>query len=185
MLMARPSLLTQARHARIVQLLRDGVPFATACRRVGVSPSAGYDWLYRGWGTHPDRPPAPAYVAFARAVDAVFPGGFAERHQDEDEFLDVQSNEGAESGRDSANGGETVERPFAEGFSEFSESVTRASAAEFAEGAEPTKSDTQRDRARARRGRRGRTPPRADALAEPEEPRALDHRCGVLRHRDR
>jgi len=56
---------------------------------VGVSPSAGYEWLYRGWGTHPDRPPAQAYVAFARAVDAVFPGGFAERHEDEDEFAAV------------------------------------------------------------------------------------------------
>jgi hypothetical protein len=124
--MARPTKLTPVRHARIVEQLRDGVPFATACRAVGVSPSAGYDWLYRGWGTHPDRPPAPVYVAFARAVDAVFPGGFAERY--EDEFVDAQSSEGTESGRDRENGGITG----------------------FAEGAEPTKSDTQRDRARTR-----------------------------------
>jgi hypothetical protein len=62
------------------------------CREVGVSASAGYEWLYRGWGAHPDRPPAPVYVAFARAVDAVFPGGFAERY--EDEFVDVQSSGG-------------------------------------------------------------------------------------------
>jgi hypothetical protein len=57
--MARPTMLTRVRHARIVELLRDGVPFATACRAVGISASAGYEWLYRGWGTHPDRPPAP------------------------------------------------------------------------------------------------------------------------------
>jgi hypothetical protein len=129
--MARPTMLTRARHERIINLLRDGVPFATACRSVGISASAGYEWLYRGWGTHPDRPSAPVYVAFARAVDAVFPGGFAERR--EDEFVEVQSNGEAESGRDRDNGGETVGRPFAEpqnrcetgdaaGFSEFPES---------------------------------------------------------------
>jgi hypothetical protein len=157
---ARPTMLTRVRHERIVELLRGGVPFATACRTVGVSPSAEYDWLYRGWGTHPDRPSAARYVVFARAVDAVWPGGFVARHEDEDEFpqfpqpnvgfVDAQSTEGTESGRDRENGGETVERPFAEGFCEFRESVTRASAAEFAEVTEPTKSDTQRDRVRAR-----------------------------------
>jgi hypothetical protein len=36
--MARPTKLTPFRHARIVELLSDGVPFATACRTVGVSP---------------------------------------------------------------------------------------------------------------------------------------------------
>jgi hypothetical protein len=51
-------------------------------------------------------------VAFARAVDAVFPGGFAERH--EDELVEVQSNSEAKSARDRDNGGETVGRPFAE-----------------------------------------------------------------------
>jgi hypothetical protein len=65
--MARPTKLTPACHERIINLLRDGVPFATACRTVGVSPSAGYDWLYRGWGTHPSRPATPACIAFARA----------------------------------------------------------------------------------------------------------------------
>jgi hypothetical protein len=34
---ARPSLLTRARHERIVEMLSDEVPFATACRVVGVS----------------------------------------------------------------------------------------------------------------------------------------------------
>jgi hypothetical protein len=113
--MPRPTKLTRVRHARIVELLRDGTPFATACREVGISPSAGYEWLYRGWGTHPDRPAAPVYVAFAQDVDALFPGGFAERYPDDaDEgqaasfaepqkrtengrapsFVDVQSNEG-------------------------------------------------------------------------------------------
>src|SRR2546422_5149576 len=87
--MARPTMLTRVRHERIINLLRDRVPFATACRAVGVSVSAGYEWLYRGWGTHPDRPPTPACIAFARDVDAVFPGGFAERHEDEDEFASV------------------------------------------------------------------------------------------------
>jgi hypothetical protein len=71
--MARPTKLTPVRHARIVELLRDGVPFATVCRHVGISASAGYEWLYRGWGTHPDRAPKTAYVRFAQAVDAVFP----------------------------------------------------------------------------------------------------------------
>jgi hypothetical protein len=155
--MARPTMLTGARHARIVKLLRHGVPFATACRTVGVSPSTGYDWLYRGLGTHPAPPAAPVYVAFARDVDAVFPSGFAERHEDEGEFVDAQSSGETASGRDRDNGGETVERPFAEpqnrratgddaaGFLEFPESGEG-----FAEVAEPVKSDTQRDRARTR-----------------------------------
>jgi hypothetical protein len=188
--MARPTMLTRARHERIITLLRDGFPFATACRAVGVSASAGYEWLYRGWGTHPDRPPTAVYVAFARAVDAVFPGGFAARH--EDEFVEAQSNDGTESGRDRENGGETVVRSFAElagngsetariapgtsrhvqaheafaepenrwetgeaaAFSEFPESGEG-----FAEVTEPGKSDTQRDRARARE-ENGDTEPR-------------------------
>jgi hypothetical protein len=49
--MARPTKLTTTRHERIINLLRDDVPFATACREVGISASAGYEWLYRGWGT--------------------------------------------------------------------------------------------------------------------------------------
>jgi hypothetical protein len=122
--MPRPTKLTRARHERIVELLRDGVPFAGACRAVGVSSSAGYEWLYRGWGTHPDRAPKPTYVRFAQAVDAVFPGGFAERHEDEfaavterskdgqmASFVDVQSSVGTESGGDRENGGETVGGP--------------------------------------------------------------------------
>jgi hypothetical protein len=145
---ARPTMLTRARHERIIDLLRDGVPFATACRTVGVSPSAGYEWLYRGWGTHPDRPPTARYVAFARAVDAVFPGGFAERY--EDEFVEAQSSDGTESAlAQMAQPRKDVSRPqsrcetgeaggfsefpepgegFAEGFCEFRDSVTRAEA---------------------------------------------------------
>ena len=162
--MARPTKLTRARHARIVELLRDDVPFATACREVGVSASAGYEWLYRGWGTHPDRSPAPVYVAFAQAVDAVFPGGFAERH--EDEFVEVQSNGEAESGRERDNGGETVGWPFAEpqnrcetgdaaGFSEFPESGEG-----FAEVAEPDEiRHEKRTRAREEAGEEPRRAP--------------------------
>jgi hypothetical protein len=104
--MARPTMLTRVRHERIINLLRDGVPFATACRAVGVSASAGYEWLYRGWSTHPDRPPTAVYVAFARDVDAVFPGGFAERHGDEDEFAAV-----TERPNQSSEGTATPERP--------------------------------------------------------------------------
>jgi hypothetical protein len=90
---ARPTLLTRARHERIVELLREGVPFATACRRVGISSSAGYEWLHRGWGKHPSRPTTQACVAFARDVDAVFPGGFAERYAD-DEIADEEGGAG-------------------------------------------------------------------------------------------
>jgi hypothetical protein len=111
---------------------------------VGVSASAGYEWLYRGWGAHPDRPPAPVYVAFARAVDAVFPGGFAERH--EDEFVEAQSNDetaNREAFAEPQNSGQTGD---AAGFSEFPESGEG-----FAEVTQPTKSDTQRDRARVKR----------------------------------
>jgi hypothetical protein len=160
--MARPTMLTRVRHERIINLLRDGVPFATACRAVGVSASAGYEWLYRGWSTHPDRPPTAVYVAFARDVDAVFPGGFAERHGDEDEFAAVterpnQSSEGtATPERPARSTHLQAHEPFAEpqnrcetgeaaGFSEFPESGEG-----FAEVAEPLKSDTPRDRARAR-----------------------------------
>jgi hypothetical protein len=164
--MARPTMLTRARHARIVQLLRDGVPFATACREVGVSASAGYEWLYRGWGTHPDRPPTAVYIAFARDVDAVFPGGFAERY--EDEFVEAQSSDRTESGRERENGGETVgspgtsrhvqpQTPFVEtqkwsetGDAPYQWPPNATNHAEFAEVTAPGKSDTQRDRARAR-----------------------------------
>jgi hypothetical protein len=148
--MARPTKLTRVRHARIVELLRDGVPFATACREVGISASAGYDWLYRGWGTHPDRPPAARYVAFARAVDAVWPGGFVARHEDEDEFpqfpqpktgfVDAQNSEGTEtefrefrgSNKGFVDGQHRCETGEAAGFSEFPESGEG-----FAEVAEP------------------------------------------------
>jgi hypothetical protein len=82
--MARPSKLTPARHELIVGLLRNGYPWATACRRAGVSTSAAYEWIDRGHGVHPSRPPTRACVAFAEAVDAVFPGGFAGRDSGDD-----------------------------------------------------------------------------------------------------
>jgi hypothetical protein len=132
--MARPTMLTRARHERIINLLRDGVPFATACREVGVSASAGYEWLYRGWGTHPDRPSAPVYVAFARAVDAVFLGGFAERHEDEFASVTERSKDGqAASFAEPQNRCETGPRPASLRPAKASESQRNAECAEPAE----------------------------------------------------
>jgi hypothetical protein len=158
MLMARPTKLTRARHERIIELLEEGVPFATACRMVGVSPSAGYDWLYRGWGMHPDRPPAARYVAFARAVDAVFPGGFAERHEDEDEFASASVAERSKDGQAASFADAQDSERTETGFSEApSVSAVPAVASGFVEGF----SDTPRDRARAREEDSGKEPRRA------------------------
>lgn len=46
--MSRTSKLTPARHAAIVQMLRDGNYVETACRYVSISKQTFYTWLDRG-----------------------------------------------------------------------------------------------------------------------------------------
>jgi hypothetical protein len=108
--MARPTKLTQARLELIVTLLERGMAFASACRSAGVSSSAAYEWIDRGRGVHPTRPATRACVEFAKAVDAVFPGGFAERHTPatphaHGAYLSLSRLGAAEQQRPSGNGG--------------------------------------------------------------------------------
>jgi hypothetical protein len=56
-LAGRPTSLTPARHALIVDTVRTGNYFSVACQRAGISPEVGYEWMERGKGMHDDRPP--------------------------------------------------------------------------------------------------------------------------------
>jgi hypothetical protein len=66
--MARPTKLTPARHEAIVQAVRDGNYFATACAGAGVAEATGYEWLARGEGTDRRRPRDRGFAEFAEAV---------------------------------------------------------------------------------------------------------------------
>jgi hypothetical protein len=67
--MARPTKLTPHLQETLVAALRAGAWFSDACRIAGVKKSTAYEWHRRGRGEDP-RPPTPAHVAFAKAVDA-------------------------------------------------------------------------------------------------------------------
>ena len=54
------------RQEKIVQALRAGNYFETACEYAGVSSTTGYDGMQRGEGTH--EPAAPEFAEFADAV---------------------------------------------------------------------------------------------------------------------
>lgn len=81
------------------------------------------------------------------------------------EFPESVTRSGSPSPQNRCVGGDAAE------FCQFRDSVTRASAAEFAEVTESTKSDTQRNRARAREEDGDRNP---DA-----------HRCRGFNHQPR
>lgn len=46
--MGRPTKLTPATHAKIVQLMRDGNYFSTACQVAGIEVTTGHKWM--AWG---------------------------------------------------------------------------------------------------------------------------------------
>jgi hypothetical protein len=52
----------------IVTYIRGGATDYSAAEAAGISARTFYDWLARGEGRHPDRPPTPKLVAFAKAV---------------------------------------------------------------------------------------------------------------------
>jgi hypothetical protein len=60
--------LTPAIHQAIVQAIVGGVPYYQACLMADVPKSTATDWRERGEGTHRDRRPTPALVAFVAAV---------------------------------------------------------------------------------------------------------------------
>jgi hypothetical protein len=64
----RPTKLTPERQAKIVEALRAGNYFETACASAGISPALGYEWLARGEGRDPDRKCTPLHAEFADAV---------------------------------------------------------------------------------------------------------------------
>lgn len=64
----RPPKLTPATQTKIVEAVRAGNYFATACRLGGIGYTTGKEWLSRGEGKHSDRPAAPTYANFAAAV---------------------------------------------------------------------------------------------------------------------
>ena len=61
--MARPTKLTDAVQARIVQAVRSGCYAEVACRSAGISPSTYYRWLQKGEGER-----SGLYAEFAAAV---------------------------------------------------------------------------------------------------------------------
>lgn len=66
--MGRKSKLTTDVQDKIVQALRAGNYFETACEYAGVSPSTAYEWIQRGEGRHPKRRRTKVYAEFAEAV---------------------------------------------------------------------------------------------------------------------
>ena len=67
--MGRPTKLTPALQTAIVQAVSLGVPVATAGNYAGVSKACLLEWLQRGQGTHPTRPPTRAYADFVDAIE--------------------------------------------------------------------------------------------------------------------
>jgi hypothetical protein len=102
--MARPSKLTPQLQETFVAALRAGAWFSDACRIAGVKKSTAHEWHRRGRGEDP-RPPTPAHVAFAQAVDAALAErGTVSANGHLDEFAAEltranQSESGGESGR--------------------------------------------------------------------------------------
>ena len=66
--MARPSKLTPALAAGIVELIGHCVPPATAAGAFGVARSTYFEWIARGEGTDPQRLAEPIYQEFAESV---------------------------------------------------------------------------------------------------------------------
>ena len=64
----RRTRLTPQLQTAIVNAIAGGVPFATACRLVGVSEIVGHEWRQRGEGTHVTRPATALYADFAKAI---------------------------------------------------------------------------------------------------------------------
>jgi hypothetical protein len=89
--MARPSKLTLQVQETLVAALRTGAWFSDACRAAGVKKSTAHEWHRRGRGEDP-RPPTPAHVAFAQAVDAALRANQSEPELN-DAFAATQSSE--------------------------------------------------------------------------------------------
>jgi hypothetical protein len=172
--MARPTKLTRQVTTAICEAVRAGVQFEQACWSVGIAASTAFEWRARGEGRDPRRPATSPYVEFAEAVARAEGAAWRDDAREELAEPPEQSEDGqADSFADAQSNGETTsDEGFAEGepFSEFSESVTRASAEaepadetgterleEFADGF----SDTTRDRARAREEEADEEPRRA------------------------
>ncbi len=64
----RPSRLSPEVHDRMVGYIRVGVLFKDAAAACGIAEATAHEWVARGEGTDPDRPPAREYVAFARDI---------------------------------------------------------------------------------------------------------------------
>jgi hypothetical protein len=64
----RPVLLTEEVRATIVGCVASGALFKDAVAAAGVAESTAYEWLARGEGRDPDRPPTPDMEVFAREV---------------------------------------------------------------------------------------------------------------------
>jgi hypothetical protein len=66
--MPRPSKLTPALQAAIVQAVSQGVPFTQAAWVAGIADATALEWLQRGEGSHPTRPSTARFAAFAEAM---------------------------------------------------------------------------------------------------------------------
>lgn len=66
--MARTTKLTPEIQKKIVEAILGGNYFEVACVYAGVPKATAYEWIARGEGTDPDRPPNELYAQFADAV---------------------------------------------------------------------------------------------------------------------
>lgn len=64
----RPTKLTEALEQAIVAAVAAGMPYYDACRRAGISEHTAREWLARGEGRDPHRPPTPQFARFAAAI---------------------------------------------------------------------------------------------------------------------
>jgi hypothetical protein len=64
----RKTKLTAALQQAIVNAVAAGVSLACAAELAGISPLSVKEWIQRGKGEDPDRPPTPLYTSFSQAV---------------------------------------------------------------------------------------------------------------------
>ncbi len=64
----RPTLLTDAVTAKVAAGIRNGMFLGSAAITAGISPRSATEWLTRGTGADPERPPDRIHLEFARVV---------------------------------------------------------------------------------------------------------------------
>ena len=66
--MGRKTKLTPEVQKNIVDAIKAGAYFETACRYAGIAPTTAYEWIARGKGETKGRPKTPLHAEFADAI---------------------------------------------------------------------------------------------------------------------